>query len=140
MSFLDDFENLDIFTAGEFSTIATVDRQRDSATSPKDSPPEGAGASAPCRSSERLAGDSPRTSFLTELSGIFDESYQDMFGRFDGQSAESRKFCFQVQTSLIDGLKRGDRLTIKNKNYLITSLRPKHDGKLTHIILKQDFS
>ncbi|MEM8828768.1 MAG: head-tail joining protein [Cyanobacteria bacterium P01_G01_bin.19] len=81
------------------------------------------------------------TSSLSELSGIFDENYQDMFGGFDNpQTAEGRKFCFQVQTELAADLRHGDRLTIKSKNYLITSMQPKHDGKLTHIILKQDLS
>lgn len=106
-SSLDDFEDLEIFTAGEFSTIALVDSA---------------------------------TSAITELSGIFDENYQDMFGGLDFQAASARKFCFQVQTSEIDGLHHGDRLTIKSKNYLITSMKPTYDGKLTHIILKQDFS
>ena len=110
MSVLDDFEDLDVFTAGEFSTIAQVDSA---------------------------------TSSLTELSGIFDESYQDMFGGIEAltdTTSEGRKFCFQVQTSQTEDLHRGDRLTVYGKNYQITGLRPQHDGKITHLILKQDFS
>ena len=107
MSIIDDIENLDIFTGGEFSDRATVD--------------------------------SP-TSALTELSGIFDENYQDIFDSYGSQSAEGRKFCFKVQTAKIETLRKGDRLNIKSKNYLITSLQPKDDGKLTNIILKQNFS
>ena len=78
-------------------------------------------------------------SAITELTGIFDENYQDMFGGFD-QSSEGRKFCFKVQTQLIKGLRNGDRLTIHNHNYQIVSVQPQHDGKLTNIILKQDLS
>lgn len=79
-------------------------------------------------------------SSLTELTGIFDENYQDMFGGFESQPAEGRKFCFRVQTQLITGFRHGDRLTIDNNNYQIVSLQPQHDGKLTNIILKQDLS
>lgn len=107
MSFLDDFEDLAIFTKGEFADIATVDSS---------------------------------ASAITELSGIFDENYQDMFGYGETQTAEGRKFCFRVQTAEIEGLRQGDLLTIKGKNYQIVSLQPKDDGKLTNIILKQDFS
>ncbi len=102
---LDDIENLDIFTNGEFSDRAIVN--------------------------------SP-TSDLRSLSGIFDENYQDMFGYGETQTAEGRKFCFKVQTREIETLRNGDRLTIKGKNYLITSMQPKDDGKLTNIILKQE--
>lgn len=111
MSLFDEIEDLKIFTAGEFSTHATVTRLK--------SEPVG----------ETL-----------ELSGIFDENYQDMFGTFDAQPAEGRKFCLQVQTEQIETLKNGDRLTVKGKNYLITSIQPQHDGKMSHLILKQDFS
>lgn len=108
MQFLDDFEDLDILTKGEFSTVAQV-----------------SGASAPN---------------VTELSGIFDQNYQEAFSFGDPQIAEGRKFCFQVQTAEIPGIVQGDRLTIHGKNYLITSIQPKHDGKLTYLILKEDFS
>ena len=101
------FEDLDVFTHQEFSTIAQVDSA---------------------------------TAVLIELSGIFDENYQDMFSGFGNQGSEGRNFCFKVQTSFTDGLKRGDRLTINGKTYQIVSLQPMHDGKLTNIILKQDFS
>ncbi|MEM7756571.1 MAG: head-tail joining protein [Cyanobacteria bacterium P01_A01_bin.40] len=111
---LEDFENLDDFTDNEFSTTATV---------------------TPLSSTSPLAGG-------TELTGIFDENYQDMFGSLSehGHTAEGRKFCFQVQTGQIDDLRHGDRLTINSKNYQVASIQPKHDGKLSNIILKQDFS
>ncbi len=104
MSLLDEIEDLDIFTGGEFSDRAIID--------------------------------SP-TSDLRSLSGIFDENYQDIFD-VGSQTAEGRKFCFKVQTNQVKDLRHGDRLTIKSKNYLITSLQPKDDGKLTNIILKQE--
>ena len=77
---------------------------------------------------------------FAELSGIFDENYQDMFGGFDAPTTEGRKFCFQIQTDFRDGLKRGDRLTIYGKNYSIISMQPKYDGRLTNIVLRQDFA
>lgn len=77
---------------------------------------------------------------IAEISGIFDENYQDIFGDFQSQTVEGRNFCFKVKTSLVKDLRNGDRLTIKSKNYLITSMKPQHDGRLTYIILKQDFS
>ena len=107
MSFLNDFEDLDIFTSGEFSTVATVESANSS---------------------------------QVELSGIFDENYQDMFGGFTDSQSEGRKFCFQVQTLALEGIGRSDRLTIEGKKYQIVSLQPQHDGKLTYLVLKQDFS
>lgn len=107
MSFLDDFEDLDIFTKGEFSSTAIVQSVN---------------------------------SAITELSGIFDQNYQDVFGGFDSQPTEGRKFCLKVQTQEIAGLRQGDKLAINSQNYQIVSLQPTHDGKLTNIILKQDFS
>lgn len=115
MSFFDELEDLDIFTGGEFSDRAIV---------------------TPLSSTSPLLGG---TEGGWELSGIFDENYQDMFD-VGSQTAEGRKYCFRVQTQEITDLRQGDRLTIKSKNYLITSLQPKDDGKLTNIILKQDFS
>lgn len=112
---IDDEEDLDIFTAGDFSTLAMV---------------------TPLSATSTLLGGTEGG----ELSGIFDENYQDMFGDFQSQTAEGRNFCFKVQTKMVEDLRNGDRLTIKSKNYLITSMQPTHDGKLTHIILKQDFS
>ncbi|MEM6614547.1 MAG: hypothetical protein AAF652_20340 [Cyanobacteria bacterium P01_C01_bin.72] len=90
MSFLDDIEDLDAFTAGEFANPAVLTRIKSSG--------------------EPLV-----------LSGIFDENYQDMFGGFDSQTAEGRKFCFRVQTSQTIDLRHGDRLTINSNNYLINS-------------------
>ena len=97
-----DFENLDFFTKGEFSTVAIVDSA---------------------------------TSQLSEVSGIFDEDYQDF-----GEYSEGRKYCLQAQTAELESLKRGDRLTIYGKKYAIVSFEPKQDGKLTSVVLKQDFS
>ena len=94
-----DFENLDFFTKGEFSTVAIVVR------------------------------------FASEISGIFDENYQDF-----GEYSEGRKYCLQVQTTEAERLKKGDCLTIYGKNYAIVSFEPKQDGKLTSVVLKQDFS
>ena len=114
MSFLDAFEDLDDFTDNEFSTTATV---------------------TPLSATSTISAG-------YEITGIFDENYQDMFGSLSehGQTAEGRKFCFLVQTAKSKGLGHGDRLTINSKNYQVASIQPKHDGKLSNIILKQDFS
>jgi hypothetical protein len=77
------------------------------------------------------------TSTITELSGIFDENYQSAFGEFS-QDIEGRKYCFQVQSELIEDLKHGDRLQILGKTYQIVGKQPKFDGKLTELILKSN--
>ena len=92
-------ENLDIFTQGEFSTVALVNG-------------------------------------TTELTGIFDQNYQAMFDQFASQSVEGRRFCFRVQTKLIEDLEHGDRLTIKDKSYQVVGIEPVYDGAITEIILK----
>jgi hypothetical protein len=93
-------ENLDLFTGGEFSEVATID----SATATEIS-----------------------------ISGIFDKNYQAMF---DGIS-EGRQISFLTQTALTDGLKHGDRLTIKIITYKIAEIKPLHDGAFTLILLKE---
>ncbi len=70
--------------------------------------------------------------FLT-LSGIFDQSYEDLFGEL----ATGRKFVFKVQTQLAIELRSGDRLIIDAKAYQIVEFNPIGDGKLTNIILKE---
>jgi sorbitol-specific phosphotransferase system component IIA len=71
----------------------------------------------------------------TEISGIFDDSYQSAFGEF-AQDIEGRKYGFQVSTQLAEGLRQGDRLEINGQPYQITGKEPKFDGKLTELRLK----
>jgi hypothetical protein len=93
-------ENLDLYTGGEFSVLATID----SATATE-----------------------------TSISGIFDKNYQAMF---DGIS-EGRQISFLTRSDKGEGLRHGDRLTIKNIDYQITEIKPVDDGALTLILLKQ---
>ncbi|MEL6493559.1 MAG: hypothetical protein AAFQ41_00365 [Cyanobacteria bacterium J06623_7] len=110
MTFLDDIEDLEVFTAGEFSTPAVLTRIKS-------------------------VGDP------LELSGLFDANYQSIFDGYGShQEAEGRKFCYRVKSFDTETLRHGDRLTINSDDYLITSIQPTHDGKLSQIILKQDFS
>lgn len=97
-------EDLDLFTSGEFSTVALIN------------------------------GDGAKT-----ISGIFDENYQDGFGGFDAPTTEGRKYCFQTQSEAVSYLNRGDRLNIYGKNYRAVSFQPVFDGRLTNIVLKQDY-
>lgn len=93
-------EDLDLYTGGEFSVLASID----SATSTE-----------------------------TSISGIFDKNYQAMF---DGIS-EGRQISFLCRTDLSEGLRHGDRLSIKNIDYQIMEIKPVDDGALTLILLKQ---
>lgn len=67
------------------------------------------------------------------LSGIFDQSYEDLFE----SSAAGRKFVFKVQSQLADQLRTRDRLNIQGKDYQIVEFNPIGDGKLTNIVLKE---
>ena len=140
-----DFENLDFFTKGEFSTVAIVVRRVSSGKHGANAPAPFGGECEALVADEAYMRTSPlfvtrkptdsATSGFTELSGIFDENYQDF-----GEYSEGRKYCLQVQTTEAERLKKGDCLTIYGKNYAIVSFEPKQDGKLTSIVLKQDFS
>lgn len=79
------------------------------------------------------------TSSRSEVQGIFDDNYQAMFG-LASQQAEGRNYCLKVQTQEVEGLRQGDLLKIRNKKYQIVSLQPTCDGKITDLILKEDFS
>jgi hypothetical protein len=102
VSFLDDWENLAIFTAGEFSDLAVVT--------------------------------SNAMPSVFEISGIFDERHELMF---TNSLAEGRQITFLVETSKATGLGKGDRLTIKGKDYQITELKLETDGNLIRIFLKR---
>jgi hypothetical protein len=79
------------------------------------------------------------TALNAEISGIFDEDTESMFGRFDGNgsSAEGRRITFLVQTSLADGIHHRDTISIKGRDYLITGIDLVEDGLLTELTLKQ---
>ncbi len=99
MSFLDKFEDLDIFLAGEFSDRALF----------------------------------VRTGAV--ISGIFDERYEAIFEQYSS-TASGRLITFLITSAEADDLRKSDRLTIKNKDYLIVALEPTFDGKLTKLVLK----
>lgn len=99
MSFLDEWSDLDIFVAGEFSDRALIFRT---------------GA---------------------VISGIFDERYEAVFEQYSS-TASGRLITFLITSAEADDLRSSDRLTIKNKDYLIVSLSPTYDGKLTRLVLK----
>ncbi len=73
------------------------------------------------------------TASFVVLSGIFDQSYEDMFGEL----ATGRKYVFKVQSQLALELRTRDRLNIYGQGYQIVEFNPIGDGKLTHIILKE---
>ncbi|WP_319419472.1 head-tail joining protein [Pleurocapsa sp. FMAR1] len=76
-------------------------------------------------------------SSLIELSGILDLNYDPIF---NGQGvSEGKQITFLVETVSVHDLRSGDRLIIKGKNYLIKGIQPIEDGKLTNLILKEDF-
>lgn len=79
------------------------------------------------------------TALNSEISGIFDEDTESMFGRFDGNgsSAEGRRITFLVQTSHADGIHHKDAIAIKGRNYLITGIDLVEDGQLTEFTLKE---
>jgi hypothetical protein len=99
MSFIDDFEDLDIFLGGEFSDRALFVRTG------------------------------------LEVSGIFDERYEAIFEQYSS-TASGRLITFLITSAEADDLRKSDRLTIKNKDYLIVALEPTYDGKLTKLVLK----
>ena len=71
----------------------------------------------------------------TELSGILDSSYDPMFDNYS--TSEGKRITFMVETQNAEGIRNGDRLSIKNKNYLVAGIEPIEDGKLTNLILSE---
>ena len=104
MSFFDNLEDLNVFTAGEFSDLGTV-------VSP--------------------------TALYSQISGIFDENVEVMldYGGIDS-SVGGRNFSFKVETAKTDGLRYGDSIAIKGRNFQIVSIDPYGDGKMTELKLK----
>ena len=105
MSFIDDLEDLSIFTAGEFSDVGSV-------VSP--------------------------TALYSQISGIFDENVDVMLdlGGVDS-SVGGRQFSFKVNTIHTDGLRYGDSITIRARNFQITSIDPYGDGRMSELKLKE---
>ena len=76
------------------------------------------------------------TALYNELPGILDSSYDPMFDNYS--TSEGKRITFMVETQNAEGIRNGDRLSIKGKNYLITGIQPIFEGKLTNLILKED--
>ena len=71
----------------------------------------------------------------TEISGIFDSNYDAVFDTYS--VAEGKRITFMVETQNAEGIRSGDRLFIKGRNYLIAGIEAIEDGKLTNLILKE---
>jgi hypothetical protein len=99
LSFLDGFEDFNIFLAGEFSDRALI----------------------------------VRTNVV--ISGIFDERYEAVFEQYSS-TASGRLITFLITSAEADDLRKSDRAIINNKDYLIVSIEPTFDGKLTKLVLK----
>ena len=107
MSFLDDFENLDIITAGEFSTVAYVHSAKV--------------VQAPAQ----IQG-----IYDNRAEPIFDAVGME-------QTVEGRRITFLVQTADTEYLRHGDQLSIDGNNHAIVGIDPTDDGKLSELVLKE---
>ena len=73
-----------------------------------------------------------------ELSGIFDEYYEEGFDLANSQPTEGRKYCFKVNTLEVVGLNHGALVTTDGRDFEVVNIRPcRPDGKLTDLILKE---
>ena len=73
-----------------------------------------------------------------ELSGIFDEYYEEGFDLASSQPTEGRKFCFKVNTLDVVGLNHGALVATNNRDFEVVGIQPcRPDNKLTDLILKE---
>ena len=107
MSFFDDIENLDIITAGEFSTVGYIHSAKI--------------LQAPSQISGIF--DKRQTPML------------DLYGA--SASTEGRSITFLVQTTEAEYLRQGDQISIDGNNHKIVGVHPVQDGRLTELILKE---
>ena len=73
-----------------------------------------------------------------ELSGIFDEYYEESFDLAKSQTTEGRKYCLKVNTRKVVGLNHGALVTSDSRQFEVVGVQPcRPDGKLTDLILKE---
>ena len=107
MSIIEDFENLDIFTSGEFSSVGSVVSQ----TAIK----------------SQISG-----IFNERHEPILDAGFS-----LSESIGTGKRITFLVQTSDTDGLLHHDEILIKDSAYSVVGINCQGDGKLTELILKE---
>lgn len=76
-----------------------------------------------------------------EVSGIFDESYQQSFdfSTLSNFGAEGRNFTFKAQSDEVVAVEHGStvELLLTSRLFEVVGVQPIHDGKFTNLILKE---
>ena len=100
-------ENLDLFTANEFSSLGSVVSQ------------------------------TALKSEIEGIFDERHEPILDMYSGVSDSVGTGKRITFKVQTKDVDGLHHGDAIAIDGNNYSVVGINATHDGKLTELVLKQ---